>query len=143
MAAIDWIAARYKVDRTRLVIMGEGFGGYLAFRALQLHHDVFRCAIAVNAPTSLTAWASWKPLVTANPMYRAGDAEANAPIDFNSLVRGALVKAAKKTPNPPVAKADSKVTLHRGDVVTLVADPGALHVFNAATEQTLRRKEAR
>jgi multiple sugar transport system ATP-binding protein len=42
-----------------------------------------------------------------------------------------------------VAKADSKVTLRRGDVVTLVADPGALHVFNAATEQTLRRKEAR
>ncbi len=42
-----------------------------------------------------------------------------------------------------IAKADSKVTLHRGDVVTLVADSGALHVFDAATEQTLRRREAR
>jgi dienelactone hydrolase len=111
LASIDWIAAKYKVDRSRLIIMGEGFGGYLAFRALQLHHDVFRCAIAVNAPTSLTAWASWKPLVTATPMYRAGDAEAYAPVDFYSLVRGALVKNAKKAPNPPIGKADNKALL--------------------------------
>jgi acetyl esterase/lipase len=111
LASIEWLSARYKIDQSRLIIMGEGFGGYLALRALQLHHDVFRCAISVNAPTNLNAWASWKPLVSANAMYRAGDAEAYAPIDFNSLVRGALVKNAKKAPNPPIGKADNKALL--------------------------------
>ena len=38
-----------------------------------------------------------------------------------------------------VAKADSRVPLHRGDVVRLVADPDELHVFDAETEAALRR----
>jgi acetyl esterase/lipase len=111
LASLDWISARYKVDRTRTVIMGEGFGGYLALRALQLHTDVFRCAISLNAPTNLNAWASWKPVQPAAAMYRAGDAETNAPVDFYSLVRGALVKNAKKAPSPAVAKIDNKALL--------------------------------
>jgi alpha/beta superfamily hydrolase len=111
LASIDWISARYKTDRARTVIMGEGFGGYLALRALQLHTDLFRCAISLNAPTNLTAWASWKPMTIPHALYRSGDAESTSTIDFTSLVRGALVKNAKKAPNPPVAKVDNKALL--------------------------------
>jgi dienelactone hydrolase len=108
LASLEWISTRYKIDRSRTVIMGEGFGGYLALRALQLHTDVFRCAISLNAPTNLNAWATWKPIATPRQLYRGGDSESTATVDFNSLVRGALVKNAKKTPNPPLAKTDNK-----------------------------------
>lgn len=111
LASIDWISARYKIDRARTVIMGEGFGGYLALRALQLHTDLFRCAISLNAPTNLTAWASWKPITIPHALYRGGDAETATTIDFTSLVRGALVKKAKKSPNPPSNKTENKALL--------------------------------
>ncbi len=111
LASLDWISSRYKIDRTRTVIMGEGFGGYLALRALQLHTDVFRCAISLNAPTNLNAWAGWKPITTSRALYRGGDSESTSTVDFNSLVRGALVKNAKKTATPAVAKVDHKALL--------------------------------
>lgn len=56
LAATAWIAERHKFDRRRVATMGEGFGGYLALRALQLHPDTFRCAIALDAPLDLEAW---------------------------------------------------------------------------------------
>ena len=56
LAAIGWLGERHKFDRRRVATMGEGFGGYLALRALQLHPDTFRCAIALDAPLDLEAW---------------------------------------------------------------------------------------
>ncbi|MES1166599.1 MAG: alpha/beta fold hydrolase, partial [Pseudomonadota bacterium] len=66
-AAIAWIATQHKFDRKRVALLGEGFGGYLALRALQLYPDEFRCAVAINAPTDLEAWTkkseSWQETV--------------------------------------------------------------------------------
>jgi dipeptidyl aminopeptidase/acylaminoacyl peptidase len=56
MATIDWISRRQQIDRRRVAVVGEGFGGYLALRALQLEPDAFRCAVAFNAPTDLNRW---------------------------------------------------------------------------------------
>jgi alpha-beta hydrolase superfamily lysophospholipase len=58
-AAIEAIAARNPnrpFDRKRVVTLGHGFGGYLALRALQLQPRVFRCGIAIDAPTELRGW---------------------------------------------------------------------------------------
>jgi acetyl esterase/lipase len=55
-AAIAWVTARNPIDRKRVALLGQGFGGYLALRALQLYPDDFRCAVAINAPTDLEAW---------------------------------------------------------------------------------------
>jgi dipeptidyl aminopeptidase/acylaminoacyl peptidase len=55
-AAIAWVTARHPIDRKRVALLGQGFGGYLALRALQLYPDDFRCAVAINAPTDLEAW---------------------------------------------------------------------------------------
>lgn len=57
--AIEWLAARTPdrpFDRRRVVTLGRGFGGYLAVRALQLHPEVFRGGIAIDAPMELRPW---------------------------------------------------------------------------------------
>jgi dipeptidyl aminopeptidase/acylaminoacyl peptidase len=42
---------------TRMVAtLGNGIGGYLAVRMAQLAPDIFRCAVAINAPGDLDAW---------------------------------------------------------------------------------------
>jgi pimeloyl-ACP methyl ester carboxylesterase len=61
IAAANWLAASRPVDLTRVIVMGEGFGGYLALKAVQTRPDVFRAAIGINAPTNLTAWAQERP----------------------------------------------------------------------------------
>lgn len=56
LATIDWVAAHHKIDRKRVATVGQGFGGYLAVRALELKPAIFRCAVAINAPFDLEAW---------------------------------------------------------------------------------------
>jgi dipeptidyl aminopeptidase/acylaminoacyl peptidase len=56
LATVEWLAQHHAVDRRRIATMGEGFGGYLAVRALELAPDTFRCAIALDAPLDLERW---------------------------------------------------------------------------------------
>mgnify|MGYP001549286314 CR=1 FL=1 len=49
IAVIDWLASKYAFDAHRVATFGEGRGGFIALRALQLHPDAFRCAVAINA----------------------------------------------------------------------------------------------
>ena len=39
-----------------MALVGDGFGGYLALRALELWPDEFRCVVTFNAPTDLAYW---------------------------------------------------------------------------------------
>jgi dipeptidyl aminopeptidase/acylaminoacyl peptidase len=55
-AAIDWVAARHPVDRSRVALVGRNFGGYLALRALELYSKEFRAAVTFDAPTDLSRW---------------------------------------------------------------------------------------
>jgi pimeloyl-ACP methyl ester carboxylesterase len=57
VAALDGVVPK-AVDRRLVAIMGRGYGGYLALRALQLHPDRFRCAVAIDAPTDLAVWVN-------------------------------------------------------------------------------------
>jgi pimeloyl-ACP methyl ester carboxylesterase len=64
LAVMDWLQGQQKVVSTRAVaIMGSGYGGYLALRALQLHPDRFRCGVSINAPTDLPAWLAHPPTI--------------------------------------------------------------------------------
>jgi dipeptidyl aminopeptidase/acylaminoacyl peptidase len=58
MAAVDWAIQSGRVHPKLVATMGEGYGGYLALRAMQLHPDRFRCAVTLNAPTDLAVWAN-------------------------------------------------------------------------------------
>ncbi|MEN9662350.1 MAG: hypothetical protein RL324_1299 [Verrucomicrobiota bacterium] len=99
VAAVTWLDARSKIDRQRVILMGEGLGGYVALRALQLHPDVFRAGITVNAPTNLTAWTSWQSMKETQPMYRDGGIEPPS-TDFRTEVRRAFVRQIKKGTGP-------------------------------------------
>jgi len=53
LATVAWLEGRRVFDRQRVAIAGEGFGGYLALRALELAPERFRCAVGINAPVEL------------------------------------------------------------------------------------------
>jgi pimeloyl-ACP methyl ester carboxylesterase len=74
LAAVDWVAARHPIDRKRVATFGNAFGGYLAVRALQLHPEAFRCAVAINAPLDLRRWVSLAAV--------AGGGEVGQTMDF-------------------------------------------------------------
>jgi dipeptidyl aminopeptidase/acylaminoacyl peptidase len=57
-AAVDWVLKTNTVHPKLVALMGEGYGGYLALRGLQLYPEKFRCAVTVNAPTDLAAWVN-------------------------------------------------------------------------------------
>lgn len=54
--AIDSLAKTYRINPQRVALIGEGYGGYVALRALQLEPDRFRCAVTINAPLDLHSW---------------------------------------------------------------------------------------
>ncbi len=91
VAAVEWIAARYALDRKRVATIGRKLGGYLALRALQLKPEIFRCGVATDAPLSPSKWV--EPPVPFVPNAIDGSAEisttnglppptAAPPIDF-------------------------------------------------------------
>jgi dipeptidyl aminopeptidase/acylaminoacyl peptidase len=57
-AAVDWVLKTNTVHPKLVALMGEGYGGYLALRGLQLYPEKFRCAVTVNAPTDLAVWVN-------------------------------------------------------------------------------------
>ena len=61
IAALDAVQATHAVARKRVAILGNGYGGTLALRALQEHPDRFRCAVSINAPTHLPVWLNQPP----------------------------------------------------------------------------------
>ena len=103
VAAVAWLDARSKIDRQRVILMGEGLGGYVALRALQLHPDIFRGGITVNAPTNLAAWTSWQTMKQTQPMYRDGGIEPPS-TDFRTEVRRAFARQIKKGTEAPTGQ---------------------------------------
>jgi dipeptidyl aminopeptidase/acylaminoacyl peptidase len=55
--ALD-VMAPPEVDRRLIAIMGQGYGGYVALRALQLYPERFRCGVVLDAITDLDIWAN-------------------------------------------------------------------------------------
>jgi pimeloyl-ACP methyl ester carboxylesterase len=64
-ATVAWLVARRAVNPRRVALLGQGFGGFVALRAMQLHPQEFRCAISINAPTDPAKWVNESVGVTA------------------------------------------------------------------------------
>jgi pimeloyl-ACP methyl ester carboxylesterase len=56
LSAVDHFSGQLPVSRKLVAILGNGYGGYLALRALELYPSRFKCAVAMNAPSDLEAW---------------------------------------------------------------------------------------
>lgn len=62
LATLDWLHTRYRIDRRRVGILGEGYGGYLALRAMELQPDAFQSAVVINGLISpLDLWSGLDP----------------------------------------------------------------------------------
>lgn len=60
-AALRWADRHVRYDSRRSAIVGIGFGGYLACRAVERWPNLFRCAASVDAPLDLRAWTEPAP----------------------------------------------------------------------------------
>jgi hypothetical protein len=69
LAAIEWLAARHPIDRRRIATMGEGFGGFLALRALELRPQAFRCGVALQASLELDGWLEGPVEIGVSPSF--------------------------------------------------------------------------
>jgi len=61
-ATVAWLAAQQRINPKRVALVGQGFGGFIALRAVQLHPREFRCAVSINAPTDPARWVREAPL---------------------------------------------------------------------------------
>lgn len=61
-ATVAWLAAQKSVNPKRVAVVGQGFGGFVALRAVQLFPREFRCAVSLNAPTDPARWVREAPL---------------------------------------------------------------------------------
>jgi dipeptidyl aminopeptidase/acylaminoacyl peptidase len=80
--AVDYLSEQGVINRRRVCIAGEGYGGYAALTGVTLQHDIYRCAIAIDPIANLQVaarapdpetrgprWdqqAVWRPLLPAN-----------------------------------------------------------------------------
>lgn len=56
LAALEALPKNSIIDTGKIAIMGEGFGGYLALRLLQLQPERFTCGVALEPITNLNQW---------------------------------------------------------------------------------------
>ena len=104
--ALQWLLERYHVDPRRVALVGEGFGGFLAIRGLQLHPTLFRCAVAVNPALDLDDWQRTAEII----MVRQEDAAIIARQAFFTIKGADLAPLAvlrhQELPSRPVLLAE-------------------------------------
>lgn len=131
-AAVDWILKSNTVHPKLVALMGEGYGGYLALRGLQLYPDKFRCAVSVDAPTDLATWVN--PATEAgtglglavSEQSATGPAGPSLPASREDLARESLSLERNPTRSP-----DSLVS----SLGVLGRDPPAGRVYTAELRQ--------
>ena len=105
-AAIGWARAHAGIDPKRIAVMGQGYGGYLALRALQLHPDEFRCAVSLDAPTDLNQWR--KELDSPNERRQTGR-EAGQTMEWARNATNTLRMASSGANPAALARAESRM----------------------------------
>lgn len=63
LAAIDSVRSHTPIDPSRIAVVGEGLGGYIALRAVQIYPERFRSAVAIDAPVDLSKWVREPELI--------------------------------------------------------------------------------
>jgi alpha/beta superfamily hydrolase len=88
LVAVKAIQARMRIDSKRIAVVGEGFGGYLALRAVQIQPQWFRTAVSIDAPLDLGRWVN------------EGDLIAHAELKREDQARFQTLSAEQQAANP-------------------------------------------
>jgi dipeptidyl aminopeptidase/acylaminoacyl peptidase len=123
IAAVEWVAQHYHIDRKRVATLGEGFAGHLALRATQLYPQAFRCA-AIFDPV-----IHFAPLVEMPP-----NLDLNALPTFRQQVNRAYLEGGR------VKLSDLSVLAHADELnaPVFIATRTDLHEYLAAGVSDLR-----
>lgn len=103
LAALEFVSKQVPLNQRLVAALGSGFGGSLALRAVQLHPDRFRAAVAINAPTDIGAWINQQPEIENLEII-------GPPESFRAAVRRAVFGS-----DIPALRAMSPLT-HAGEV---------------------------
>ncbi|WP_304171624.1 S9 family peptidase [Phenylobacterium aquaticum] len=71
--AIVALAAAGMVDPKRVCISGEDYGGYVALASVTLQQGLYRCAVAISAPSHLQRFRSWAKERAGDDAVRMGE----------------------------------------------------------------------
>lgn len=97
--AVDWAVAKGQTDKSRVAILGEGYGGYAALMGLATRAGTFACAIDVNGPVDLPALVTDGAFWGVSPIelsQRVGDPKVPAGLEL-LRARSPLTHAGKIT----------------------------------------------
>lgn len=122
VGTLDELAQNFHIHTGRAAVLGYGLGGHLALRAVQLHPERFRAAVAINPVVDIGGWieeSKW--LSSAARSWRANNPEFDFGIDRRPVLGAAgsdtaaqLVKdffgGAKALRNPPLLRQPETVT---------------------------------
>jgi hypothetical protein len=85
---VDWLRARPEVDRRRIVLSSQSFGGYLVARAAAFEH---RLAAVVSDPGVHDVFATWTAAKGGLPHSLVELIRAGKETEFNRIWRGEVV----------------------------------------------------
>lgn len=55
-AAVEWLAGAHRIDPRRVAILGHGYGGFVAFRALKILPGHYASAVAIADDSQIGQW---------------------------------------------------------------------------------------
>lgn len=145
VAVVARLAESHPFDATRIAVAGEGFGGYLAVRALQLQPALFSGGVAIDAPLDLDELRSATTGTT--PQLSAGQSEvmeAHTPTTgtFSPVATrpSALAQAPTvKTGREREPDADAYVDFSREVMRAFLGASGEVAISVTASTETLAR----
>ncbi len=149
-AGLDWLARTGKVDASRAAIMGESYGGYMAFAALTQLPDSFKAGIGfVGVSNWVTALRGTSPDNKATDVIEYGNVDDPedreffielSPITHVKNVKAPLmVLHGEKDARDPVSEADQLVAAIRehGGEVEYLRFPDEGHEISKLSNQTI------
>lgn len=123
--AVAWLVAEGYTDPARVAIYGSSYGGYAALVGAAFTPDVFRCAIAMCAPTDLRTFVR-SAIDSAAPLAprirrRIGDPDADADLLWSrsplsrveDITAPVLLAHGANDPRVPLAEAEQLVAALR------------------------------
>jgi dipeptidyl aminopeptidase/acylaminoacyl peptidase len=151
-ALLDWIATQPEFDKSRVMVTGTSYGGYMTYAVAEAYGDRLRCALAASAISDfITYFQRTDPARPEDRRAEYGDERIPemreflirlSPITHASQLRIPLmiVHGARDT-RVPVSQAEAMATLARANGVPVwlmtFEDEGHLFFSNAANNNVL------
>jgi pimeloyl-ACP methyl ester carboxylesterase len=111
-AALEWLGKSNAFDRKRVALVGQGFGGYLAVRGVQLYPGEFRCAISIEGRLDLVQWVNDVEAAAMQGSESAGVASPIEPSEEDEVSSSDAVDTSATSGGGRAKKLDAAILRH-------------------------------